>query len=425
MNLQAELSSLDTSSDSVISSEATSEAEGDNAPTESDVDAQQEMDDKDIFSSDIGSSTSEAVQEDKFWSFGGDVRLGYSKSYRPDSENDEIILRGRLYGVWNPTENLRLASRTTTRCSIESCLPDSLNADLDDDDARNANISVDEVYLHWFNTERFNLVFGRMQTKFVTRGGVFAKSLDRNNSNNVSVNWTDGIHATINPQFGYGWEAHWITEYNDKEGSSSVRRAPLNFSSDQSRLSHFIALENINPVGYIVQRGIDISYLPDSLTDGSQVNSDRRDYWGAVGRIASRFPIEDSLTIQISSEAGYAPTTPSNATIDIDRNGNSSGMAWNVSASAIDIVPNHSFGLLYGETGGGWLLSPQYSNNEKQIEARWSWRVDKDFIIDARIRHREDLATLNEPSNNDNMLDYFIRATWRFNKRRQMQQSWF
>ena len=70
MNLQAELTSLDTSSDSVTSPEATSEAEGDDAPTESDVDAQQEMDDKDIFSSDIGSSTSEAVQEDKFWSFG-------------------------------------------------------------------------------------------------------------------------------------------------------------------------------------------------------------------------------------------------------------------------------------------------------------------------------------------------------------------
>lgn len=425
MNLQAETASSAADSDSLVSPEQILEIEEDSNPVDIDIDAQHEMDDKDIFSSDIGSSTSEAVQEDKFWSFGGDIRAGYSKSYRPDSESDEMILRGRLYGVWNPTENLRLASRTTTRCSIESCLPDSFNASLDDDDARNANISFDEVYLHWFNTEKFNLVLGRMQTKFVTRGGVFAKSLDRNNSNNVSVNWTDGLHATINPQFGYGWEAHWITEYNDKDGASSVRRAPLDFSSDQSRYSHFIALENTKPIGYIVQRGIDISYLPSSLPDGSQVKNNRQDYWGTVGRIASRFPIEDSLTIQISSEAGYAPTTPSNAAINIDRDGNSDGVAWNISASAIDFVPDHSFGLLYGETGGGWLLSPQYSNNERQIEARWSWRVDKDFILDARIRHREDLATFNEASNNDNMLDYFIRATWRFNKRRQMQKSWF
>lgn len=418
MNMQAELTNLETTSDNLVSPEAATEVPTTEVTPESLIDAQNEMDDKDIFSSDIGSSMSEAVQEDKFWSLGGDIRTGYSKAYRADNENDEMILRGRLFGVWNPSENLRLSSRTTTRCSIESCLPDSFSANLDDDDARNANISIDELYLHWFNTDRFNLVVGRMQTKFVTRGGVFAKSLDRNNSNNVSVNWTDGLHATINPQFGYGWEAHWITEYNNKEGSSSVRREPLDFTSEQSRLSHFIALENINPIGYIVQRGIDISYLPDSLTDGNQTVTNRQDYWGVVGRAASRFPIEDSLTIQISSEAGYAPTTPSNASIDIERNGDSSGVAWNVSLSAIDILPNHSVGLLYGETGGGWLLSPQYSNNEKQIEARWSWRVDKDFIIDARIRHREDLATLKAPSNNDNMLDYFIRATWRFNKRR-------
>lgn len=34
------------------------------------------------------------------------------------------------------------------------------------------DITIDEAYVHWFRNDRFDLALGRMQTKFVARGGV-------------------------------------------------------------------------------------------------------------------------------------------------------------------------------------------------------------------------------------------------------------
>ena len=52
------------------------------------------------------------------------------------------------------------------------------------------------MFLQWFRSDRFDVAMGRMETKLVARGGVYAKSLGRNDSNNLRVNWTDGLHRT-------------------------------------------------------------------------------------------------------------------------------------------------------------------------------------------------------------------------------------
>ena len=55
---------------------------------------------------------------------------------------------------------------------------------------KDGQVTIDEFFLQSFRSERFNVAIGRMQAKFVARGGVFSKSLDQNNSNNLRVNWT-------------------------------------------------------------------------------------------------------------------------------------------------------------------------------------------------------------------------------------------
>ena len=79
----------------------------------------------------------------------------------------------------------------------------------------------------------------------------------------------------------------------------------------------------------------------------------------------------------------------------------------------MEFARGHSIGLLYGRTGAGWLLSPQYRDNEEQIELRWSWRPTPDLVIDARVRRRKELDRLVTATQRVEELDVFVRATWR------------
>lgn len=377
--------------------------------------------DEDIMSMDVAGSILDAANRQGLLAFGADVRGGYAWSDTDlragDSDkHDELTARLRADVSWNPFETLRLNARAAYICSTNSCDPDaSLESGIAGNSIEPGKLTIDEFFMQWFRTEKFNLAVGRLQTRFVARGGVFAKSLDRNNSNNTAINWTDGIHGTIKPGLGRGWVAHLISEYNDEDGSGSVRRAPLDFSDGDSEVTHFIAFGNTQPWGYIVQRGLDISYLPDSLLKDGELTGRREDYWGLVARLAVRVPLRlADRRLRFAAELGYAPETPTRQAVGTGTSGDADGLAWNLSVSLMDFAPTHSIGILYGQTGAGWLLSPQYANNEEQIEIRWSWRPRSNFIIDARVRQREDLDRLVTAQRNEKELDFFLRATWRY-----------
>jgi len=150
-------------------------------------------------------------------------------------------------------------------------------------------ITIDSLFLHWFRGDRFDVAVGRMETKFVARGGVYAKSLDRNNSNNLRVNWTDGIHSTF--KASNGWDSHFIVQYNPEDGSGSVSRAPLDFSGSKSRISYFAGFENLRATRTLIQRALDITYMPSSLRVDGLTAGPVEDYWGIVARAASRWPV--------------------------------------------------------------------------------------------------------------------------------------
>jgi len=119
------------------------------------------------------------------------------------------------------------------------------------------DITIDEAYLHWFRLHRFDLALGRIQTKFVARGGVFAKSLDRNDSNNINVNWTDGLHATFRGR--NDWVPNLILQHNSSGTASNVRRGPLDFDNSGARVSYFFGIESLKRIPLFLQRGLDIS----------------------------------------------------------------------------------------------------------------------------------------------------------------------
>jgi hypothetical protein len=169
------------------------------------------------------------------------------------------------------SDGLRVGARVAGICSTRECEPNfTLDSSIPSPTGmREGDITIDTLFVHRFRNERFDLVAGQLQTKFVSRGGVYAKSLDRNDSNNTRVNWTDGFHGTY--RANNGWVAHGILQYNSRSGPSNVRRDPLDFSSRGSRVSYYFGAENVEQRGVLLQRGIGISYLPQSLmTDGTR-----------------------------------------------------------------------------------------------------------------------------------------------------------
>jgi hypothetical protein len=350
----------------------------------------------------------------------GDLRLGYIFDGEDIQdvtfgETDVLRARWRIRSSWQLQPGLRARVRVAGLCSTEDCEPDFIlqrnlpsPASIED-----GQVTIDSMYVEWFKRDRFDVALGRMEAKFVARGGVYAKSLDRNDSNNLRVNWTDGLHSTFKAK--NGWESHLIVQYNDKDGPSNVRRSPLDFSSSKSRRSYFMAFQSLEPRRRLIQRGFDVSYLPASLAVDGPGGARHEDYWGLVGRAAFRWPVRsDSWRLRMSSELGYAPTTQTQQEAGIVGSGDADGLAWNITASIMDFLPSHSIGINFARTGAGWLLSPQYADNEELFEIRYMWRPTDRLTLDVRGRWRDELTEMMIDDPNRDRFDFYARFTWSF-----------
>ncbi|MFA7523245.1 MAG: porin [Halothiobacillaceae bacterium] len=280
------------------------------------------------------------------------------------------------------------------------------------DGLRRGDSTIDELYLSYRPDDRWEVTLGRMQTKFELTG-VAKKSLDRNDSPNVDITWTDGLRVTRKGD--NGWNSHFILQRNRSVGPTNVMRSPLNFSKNGSRVMGVYSLESTKPVGPVVQRAIDINYLPDALhRDGTETGR-IKDYWGLVGRLAAQWPLGNNGTkFMLAGEGGYAPNTPTEAAMNTGTSGDAGGLAGQVSFNFIDIVPRHSFALVYGQAQSGWLLSPDFRNNNSLIEGRYQWRISSSSSIEARLRERKDLDSIIGAQRDQTDRDVYVRYTHKF-----------
>ena len=320
--------------------------------------------------------------------------------------------RVRLRSQFGLTHDLRLGARLAGLGLASGFDPEFIfQPDAPGGGLESGQFTFDELYALWTRGDHLSIAAGRIQTRFVLRGGVFARSLDRNDSNNVRVTWTDGVQATYRAD--NGWTGNFILQYNGKNGPGSVRRSPLDFSDPASRVSWFAALQSLEQKGPIVQRTLSVSYLPQSLRVDGLSSERREDYWVFTGRLALRWPQKATGTrVRGGVELGYAPTTPSSVGANLDRSAD--GLAWNVVVSLMDFAPNHNIAVNYGQTGAGWLLSPHFAPNEESTELRYQWRVRPAVLIEARLRVREDLVRESDAVRRSRVVDAFVRLTSSF-----------
>ena len=356
--------------------------------------------------------------------FDGDVRSGYfatdvDQRDGTSDNTDEFAFRVR-YGVnVGFTDHIRLKARLATVCTDSDCDP---NVDVSRTPANTTNIDqgdivLDELYMDLFQRDRWDVGLGRMQTRAVTRGGVFVSSLTRLTSTNVSVNWTDGL--AVRYQAANGWNSYAIAQYNNSDGSSTLARAPLDFDDDDSRVSYFYSLENRKPWGLITQRAIDVSYMPSALLAEGDVDGPVDDYWNVAGRFAARWPVDpENASLIVSGELGYAPQTPSERGVGTGTGGDVDGWAWHLEASWMDFRAGHSIGVNYGRTDPGWLISPVYRANEETFVVRYHWRPKRRIQLEIQSRWREDLDGLVNAARRRDTFDWRVRLTWLFDTRR-------
>ncbi len=348
----------------------------------------------------------------------GDFRGGYYAAQRDDRDGlsddyDQFV--GRIRGGlnWRPcaqfSATVRLAGRYSTRNNhthfeFFDSIPDS-------DGLRAGDATVDELFVGYTPSPRWEVAVGRLQTAFEL-AGLAGGSLDRSDSPNVDITWTDGAHVRY--LASEGWNGHVILQYNASDGSTNVRLPPLAFGDPASRVSYFAALENLEPSGAIVQRGFDINYLPRALNTTGGPPGSEEDYLAFVGRLTVQWPVGSRGTkLLLGAELGYAPNTPDAAAIGSGASGAAGGLAWQVQLSILDLWPGHSFALQHGRADDGWLISPDFRNNEVLSEVRYEWQIDKRHTFTARVRSREEKDPLVGAAQRQKDEDFFLRYTFK------------
>ena len=366
-------------------------------------------------------STVDTAEDRRGFKVAGDLRPiidyfdidGRDVSSASDGGVGGRIRLGADFGIFR---SLHLGVRAAGRCFTQECDPEWVleSATPGPNGLSGGQVTLDQIYLHWFRLQRFNLAVGRLQTRFVLRGGVYAKSLDRNDSNNVNITWTDGLHATF--QNRGGWTSSFVLQRNAANGTGSIRHSPLDFDDGRARNTYFLGFEKTSRERPVAQLAFDASYLPGSLLEDGNPEGRRTDYWGLVGRLALRWPQRsEGIRLRVGGEVGYAPEAPTAEAVGLD--GDVNQLAWNVVASLMDFTPDHSVGLNYARTGAAWLLSPQYRPNESLFEIRYQWWPRRWPLLEARVRWREDLEQLTDRARK-RAFDFYLRVTWEFDVKR-------
>jgi hypothetical protein len=365
------------------------------------------------------SSTFADIPLSSRFDFIGDLRGGYYSAKREDrdgstEDNEQFI--GRIRGGlnWKPSEQfsgtVRLAGQYSTRNNHPHF--EFFNSIPDTDGLRSGDSTVDELFLTYTPSARWEVSVGRLQTAFEL-AGVAGGSLDRSDSPDIDITWTDGAHVRYLTQTGWNW--HLILQHNASEGATNVRLPPLTFADSRSRVSYFAALESLEPYGPLVQRTLDINYLPSALRTGGGPQDRVKDYLAFVGRLAAQWATgPGDAKLLLGTELGYAPTTPDAATIGTGTSGSAGRFAWQIQLSILDLFPGHSFAVQHGRADPGWLISPDFRNNEVLSELRYEWKIDARQTFAARVRRHDEMDILVDAARKRQDEDFFLRYSYKF-----------
>lgn len=344
-------------------------------------------------------------------SFSGDVRFlvsGLDRAARNGEhiDTDEGAMRLRAGGTWKWSEVASFVGRFATSASTRGnrWRLDTFESAQISSGLASGDMTLDLAYLSFAPTDTVRLRFGRFQD-VLALPGVPDKSLDRKDSDNMSINYTDG--ASIDWKVGEGWSLLGIAQYNPPQGPTNRPRAPLTFEDSGSRVSGLLALQKAQEDGFWALRSLSLTVLPQTLLRGADTST----YTGAVGNVAVRWPAQgNQMHLLVGGSLAYAPDIPRTAAVYDDAQ-----WAWQATANLMNFARmRQSVGIVWMRSGAGWLLSPDLASNTQLWEIRYRIRPLEPLTIEARFRYRSDDERLLGASGSQRDRDWYVRATWRY-----------
>lgn len=354
--------------------------------------------------------------------YGGRIRTGYFTQTREDRDGTESVsgnfrLRINLGAGYRFSPQWTVWARVGGRFSNDQ---DYMKFHITDHIPRGSDglplgeSTLDELYINYQSTGGLNIRLGRMQTSFQLKG-VPKKSLDREDSPNTDVNWTDGLF--ISWPFHESYTLHMIAQYNAKTWASNILRPPLDFSDDRSRISMFGMLDVSTDHSVFVQRQLGVTWLPAALPVYGEPGEELKDYLAATARVAAAWPVGIlESEILVGGELGYAFNTPAKTVMQTSANiedmaGNT---AWQMSVNLMNILSKHSIGFVFGQIEDGYLISPDMRYNNFERELRMQLRLTKNLTMENRVRVRSDLNKIVGADQKRRDVDYYFRLSYRF-----------
>jgi hypothetical protein len=347
------------------------------------------------------------------------LRPGYHGSWGEGRDGirrevHDLRLRAQLGATWTPAPGWLLRGRVAGRLSTEQ---ETFRFYLRDhvpttDGLRLGEFTVDEAYLGWRSGDRLQLRVGRMQTSFEL-AGVPRKALDRNDSPNTDVSWTDGVHASAT--LLDGWRQHLIVQRNGSRGPTNAVRRPLDVTGPGSPVTLFTAAQFPSRRGIFIQREIGLTYIPEAspVAGGGEA---RDDYVALVARAAVQPAQVLGGRVVLGAELGTASGAPAREALGTGTaaDGRGSGVALQLSANLMEFRRRHSIGVVYAQAGDGWLISPDIRENNREVEARYFWQYARWGRLDVRYRDRRDIRVPLNAVQGRHDRDVYFRTTLRF-----------
>jgi len=352
--------------------------------------------------------------------FDAALRPGFHGAWRSNrdgtsSQVHDARVRTQLGTRWSPTPEWEVRARLAGRFSTEQ---ETLRFYLRDhvpttDGLRLGESTLDEFYVGWRPTSEIRIRVGRMQTAFEL-AGVPRKSLDRNDSPNTDVSWTDGVHVTV--PIGEGWRHHLIVQRNGGRGATNAVRSPLDVTGSGSRATLFASLEAEGRLGPFIQRELDVTFIPRAVPPSAE-DAGHGHYTAVVVRAAVEAePVLLGARPVLGLEGGLASGAPTRAVLGTGgpEDGRGDGWAFQISANLMGMRGGHSLGIVHSQAGDAWLISSDIRENNREVEGRYYWQYATWGRLDIRYRHRQDMRLRPGALQRRTDRDVYLRTTIRF-----------
>lgn len=330
------------------------------------------------------------------WSYYGDFRYDYlQRDAKPLDKDNLWRTRLRLgikqqeltKGAWD----IRLANNYHSigkNSHIDFSLSYPLASEMDKSFTTVDRLNWQKKWPNW------HVRIGRFTHRSVLKGNA-GLSLDKKNTIGTVVDWTDGLE--LQHKLSNDWNLQFLWQYEAASRTSSIRRAPLDFSSSSSRASYHFQLEKTSNSDFWLQRNLTLNYYPQALPIKANKIT-KHDYRTLNGKLVIAWPLSQGKWL-LGTELAYLIDRPSTELTGIDISANNTRLSFQSIIGWKDFIPNHKLEFNYSETSAGWLISPNFPANSRLKMLTYLW-IKSNFFLELTAIQATPLETYANTSRN-------------------------